>query len=88
MGNLTSPVRENNSCRGLRARFVTATGPDKGAVIVFDGTPSALNNQERRRCQNKWFALTAGYRLSVIGLPSYFSNLLALDKTRRVEFYR
>jgi len=86
MGNLTSPVRENNSCRRLRARFVTGPGRTKA--------PSSFLTVRRRlwitrsgtgvTTSGSLWQPVIGYRLSAI---ENFRTYWSLTR-RRVEFYR
>lgn len=86
MGNLTSPVRENNSCRRLRARFVTGPGRTKATSSFLTVRRRLWITRSDRgvRTSGSLWQSVIGYRLSAI---ENFRTYWSLTR-RRVEFYR
>lgn len=97
MGNLTSPVRENNSCRRLRTRFVT--GPERTKA------PSSFLTVRRRlwitrsdtgvRISGSLWQPVIGYPLSAIeNFRTYWyltrrrgaSNFFTVDVTAKIRW--
>lgn len=86
MGNLTSPVRENNSCRRLRARFVTGPGRTKAtsSFLTVRRRLWITRSDTGVRTSGSLWQPVIGYRLSAI---ENFRTYWPLTR-RRVEFYR